>query len=189
MEFYKKVIIIKKLSVLLAFVILVTVFAGCTNAIDPEQASPFSVYRVKDKLRFTIDDKREDVERIIEDTPGIIFEYDDETPEDQIFELVRYEYISFGYDRAGNVLRLRLYDDTWQIANGLKVTDPVEEIKNKYPEESIFTYNQNNDIYVSYDENGNLIDFSSKSPYLLRFVVEDLAIKEIVILKNINPLF
>lgn len=178
-------IIIRKLSFLLVIVTIVAVFAGCSKPVDSSQASPFSVYRIKDGVRFSIGDKRENIEKALGDSPQIIVEFEDETPEDQIFELVNYDYMELGYDRAGNALKLRISDAGWKIANGLKVTDSVEDVKGKYPKEHMYSYKQSNDIYVSYDENGNTIEFSEKSPYILRFAIANYAVKSIVIEKNI----
>lgn len=178
-------VIIRKLSFLLAIITIVAVFAGCTSPVESSQASPFSIYRIKDGLRLSVGDKREDIEKALDDTPLVMFEFEDETPVDKIYELVNYEYMELGYTRAGDALKLRINDNTWKIANGLKVTDSVEDVKAKYPKEHMHSYTQTKDIYISHDENGNTIEFSDKSPYILRFVIENYAVKAIVIEKNV----
>lgn len=162
-------------------------FAGCTKPVDSTEASPFSVYRTKDNVRFTLGDKREDVEKMIDSYPERTIEFEEEVGEDEIFEQVIYDEVgvALDYDRAGNVLGLQARSSAWKIENGLKVTDSVEDVKRKYAEEYLYTYPKNDDLYYALDESGNLIEFSEDAPYILRFDIDQYAIYRIIIKKNV----
>lgn len=164
-------------------VAVLAIFAGCSK---PNGDSPFSVYRAKDNLRFSLGDKRDDVEKAIDDVPELIVEFEDDIGEGQVFERINYGYVAIDYDRAGNVLGLRTYENTWKLANGLKVGDSADDVRGKYPKEHMYTYKQNNDIYISYNENGDSIEFSEESPYRVRFAIENRVVRSIIVEKNVK---
>lgn len=179
-------VIIKKLSFLLVAIMIVAVFAGCTKPVESSEASPFSLYRIEDGVRISLGDKRDDIEKLVYGSQRITIEFEDETPEDQVFELVQQDDVAFEYDRAGNLLGLHARGSNWKIANGLKVTDSAEDVKKNYPAEYMHTYKNNADIYFSLDENGDVIEFAEDAPYILRFDIEQHAVYRIIIKKNVQ---
>lgn len=155
-------------------------FAGCGRVSD----DPFTVYNVKTKTQISIGDKREDIEKVIGGFEYLVIEFDDEN-EKRLSERVTYsedEDISFDYGKDGStVLGIRISGPDWKIGNGLKVTNSGEDVKRNYDKEYIYNYKKSEDMYLSYNENGELITFSEDAPYILRFAIEDYAIDRIII--------
>lgn len=160
---------------MLALIIMTGVLAGCGKtpdvAVTAEAASPFAIYRREDGQIIKIGDKREEVANILgpDELHVVIFEEDN-------VESVQYygnEQVQVNYMADGALNAIRFSTDEWKIFNDLTIGAKTEDVKNKYPAEYIHKYPQTEDLWLAYDENGNLIPFSLEVPYYICFDIGD----------------
>lgn len=160
--------------------------SGCSGtAIVPvaeSEASIFSIYETQGDKRINLGDKREDTSELLGIDEFLVVDFE----EDNI-ERVNYHdnpNVYLDYDTDGIVRAIRIEDDRWKISNGLSAGNTVSQIREQYDNKFIHTFKKDGDLWLSYDENGNLMDFDMDSPYIVSFKIEEGRASTIVIQEN-----
>jgi len=150
--------------------------------------TPFAIYNVNTGVTVRLGDKREEVEKTFIDA-RIIVEFE----EDLVERVDYYDFagIAIDYDTNDTVIAIRLdYRNRagdWQIYNGVRPGNLIEQVLENYPPEHVGRYSPNSRI-VTYDANGNSGRRSETAPYRVRFNnrADDDKLEMIVIEPNYN---
>jgi hypothetical protein len=168
---------LKGIALLLAAAFAAGIFAGCGK--KPEPSTPFAVYNVNDEYEVRLGDRRADVEPTLAAKGDIDMAFVIEFVEENI-ERWKYEGnegISLNYDLSdeNKVCAIRIETDEWELPNGLRVGMTPADISSMYDKDMIFKFKETADLWLGYDENGNLVPFEYEPPvpFLIRFDFSD----------------
>lgn len=177
----KRVIVIKKLALIAVFALVFAMLAGCAKAPAANENDPFVVLSSNGKKVVRLGDKREDTEKLLGPDPSIITEFE----EDGV-ERVDYwdsEGITVEY-KDGHVCSIRFNTNDWKTSYGFTTGGKVADAKKYYPKDKIHEYAQAEGLWISYNPDGEPIDFSEDAPYYIHVSVQNGTVSQITIQDN-----
>ncbi len=163
-----------------------------------EDRSLFAVYRVSDGFEVKLGDAQADIAPILGPTERHVVEYvDEDAPDiktaDVILERWQYKenpeiYIDYDLMNDAKVSGIRCITDEWTLANGLGVGVTHEEVLAKYEEGTVHQYKEDQDLWITYDENGNQIPFTEEGPIYVRFDFTQNEFCDMLVVLDYRPL-
>jgi hypothetical protein len=139
----------------------------------------FYVRNVAEDYIIKLGDKKEDIEPTLAAKGDIDMAYVIEFVEE---EIERWQYqgnegITPNYDlnNDNKVCAIRIYNDEWELSNGLRVGMTQADISTMYDKDLIFKFKETEDLWLGFDENLNPVPFEYDPPvpYLICFTFED----------------
>jgi hypothetical protein len=158
-------------TILLAAVLVVTLFAGCNK----NEASSPDLLTVRQRATgntLSIGMMRDEVTAITGTSVESGFDFDDGTTADMYWDAqgVRVGYLG---DEVVNLWLIRT--DEWEFTNGLYVGMPKADAEALYKDIDVMEPGENGGILISYDENLTPVAYNEFAPYELQvgFTKED----------------
>ncbi len=168
--------------------------------VPEDERSVFAVYRVSDGFEVKLGAAQADIAPILGPTERHVVEYvDEDTPDikapDVVVILERWQYresqeIYIDYDLLNDkkVSGIRCITDEWTLANGLGVGVTQEEVLAEYPEGTVHKYKESEDLWITYDLDGNQIPFSEEGPIIVRFDFQVNEFCDMLVVHDYRPL-
>jgi hypothetical protein len=158
----------KRWAVLLVVVLILVMFAGCSEAKAPDL---LTVRQVATGATISIGDTRSDVTAITGEDVRSGFDFlEDDTTGDFYWDApgIRVDY------HGDDVVRLLLLNTAdWELMNGLYCGMPKNEAEALYRDVAEKEAGQMGGLFISYDENLNPIPLNEFSPYYFRITFTD----------------
>jgi hypothetical protein len=77
-------------------------------------------------------------------------------------------YVDF-YLESKTVVAMRAEDPDWKLPDGMSAGVTQDEVLEKYGSENVRKFDGFEDLWLSYDEEGNIIPFSDTAAFTVRF--------------------
>lgn len=178
-------IVIKKLAFIIVLILVMGIFSGCSETpLSVTEPDVFMVSNKNGKKVVRLGDKQEDTIKLLDPKDGGL-SLDLEFEEENVQRVAYWDSEGIAVDyKDGAVYAIRINNKDWETANGLKEGISLADARAFFPADQLHEYEQSEGLWISYDLEGNPIEFSLESPFYIHVSSKDGVVTQITIQDN-----